>query len=424
MLSGSELLDSIGYVSGDLSEKIVMEGRLYKGVAASCVINHRFEASFTTSTSWGEVDVTKGSGPVSVAPGVWLPTGAQVLEYWSEPSGWLKVELWIHINDFCGTFNTDAGWHLAARDDAHVRFGGAEVSFSRGQYEVGETAEINYKIGYARSAKTDSPGGSSGWSAALYSHAAGSVVRDWTLPGPDPGQNTGFAQGTLSYTVQASDFRSGGCSAGSQNYLEITLYNNLVFTEEKRSTVIDQRALAPPAPTISLDKPEYVLGDSMSITVTAQPNSETGETICGIKLTIFYEEGGIVLLEPKDLSGNEVTYIYNSLPDDGTVSVEAWSYDTGGRPSDIAKASVRVRDPASTELIDITLVAFIMVALIVIGIVILLPLPYLNAVPLNVRGIISTVLIGSAVGLFIYFVLVPILIQNFCWLLKPMGVAC
>ncbi len=413
----TELLDSGRYITGEVgaSEKVVIEGMLTKGLSVSCVVDHRFDVYITNSNDWGSADFSFGSGALNVFPGTWTKTGAQILSSWTAESGWLKVELHFKIYDLCGTFPIDRGWQLMSTDMAYVRWGGAELSFDRTQYEVGETATIHYKVAFARSAKTDSPGLSQGWSFSLFSYAQGRQVHTELIPGPNPdGSDGNFVENNIYYTIQPEDFRSGGCSAGANNKLEATLYNNLVFTESVVSTTIDERRLAPPAPSITLDSTEYFIGDSLIIQAVADPNPTTQIPICGMNIRILYDEGGVELVDI-NLVGDAVEYRYNNLPASGIVKIEIFSWDENARTSAIASASINVLDPereGDVE-IDIFFLVLVMVILAIVAIVILFPLPGIKRLPLNVRAWIAVLLFGIDFGLIVWFFIVPVVVAVF-----------
>ena len=421
---GSELLDSIRYVTGVIkSEKIVVEGAIFKGFAASCIKDSEYRFQFTSGNSWGPVDRTKWVGAFDLIVGGTANAGFRTLDSYPTAGGWVRAEFWVNIFDFCQTFNLDKGWHLAVRDDARIVNGAGEVAWNTGTAQVGQTVTATYSIGYAESSKIDNPL-TGGWTLDIFSGARGSNVPGFSgkvLTGANPDSGPEIVPGSVDYTISEEDFAlTDRCGvATSKNYLRVTIHNNLVSADTDSLTTVDKLALAPPAPIITLDKTQYEIGDSITISLVANPNTQTNLPICGIHLTIAYSDLAVDPLFDGDVGafiGDELGLIaektYFALPDDGRLIITAWSYDAASRGSVPSEASVMVIDPtAEEEGIPIFILVVIMVSLIVVAIILLLPIPGISSIPLPVRGLVSTILIGISVGMFVLFFVAPAVCQ-------------
>ena len=424
---GNQLLDSIRYVTGPLqSEKIVLEGSIHSVLfAATCIKNSEYRFQFTTGNVWGPVDMTKWVGAFDLTRGGWANAGFRSLDSGTYPSagGWVRAEFWVHVFDLCLISDLDKDWQLAARDDARIIDGSGDVNWNTGTAQVGQTVTAAYEIGYAYSSKFDG-GLAGGWTLDIFSGARGANVPGFSgkvITGADPDTGPEIVPGSVDYTVSEEDFAlTDRCNvASSKNYLRVTIRNNLVKADTDSLTTVDKLALAPPAPSISLDKTQYEIGDSITIVLVAEPNAQTQLPICGIHLTIAYSDLAADPLFDGDVGtfiGDELGLIaektYFSLPDDGRLVITAWSYDAASRGSVPSEASVMVIDPTDpTEGIPIFILVMIMVSLIVVAIILLLPIPGISSIPLPVRGIISTILIGISVGMFILFFVAPAVCQ-------------
>jgi hypothetical protein len=406
-LTLDQLSDSSHYVSGKVSEKVVVAAQIQKhSLSFQVVTDMKYVYTFTTGNVWGEPD--RVYHPTQTSSGVgWIVIKTDIWNFLPAASGYLRVQFFIELSEPWGSL----GWGLVAQDDSYVVRGDGSVAWTAGQYVVGQEAVADYTVGYARSAKTEDALLSEGWTVSVYSGAQERDVINKVIPGPAPG---GSPDATVSdavkYMVTDADFAlTDSCAvATSRNFLRVTIFNNLVSTAMDKATTVDVLSLAPPIPGMTLDKSAYEIGDSITIQLTASPNAETNLPICGIHLKVAYRTLSSQPLVDIDLAGDASEYTYFSLPDAGLLIIEAYSFDAGSRNSDMAEGSVDVKDPTSEpEGVSVFLVVLAMVVMFIVAILILLPIPGLVNIPLKVRGIISTVLLGSVVGMLIIFFVVP-----------------
>ncbi len=427
-LNLDQLLDSTRYITGatkESGEKVVAAAQIMKtSLSFQCVTGVRYLYFWSVGGSWNEIQSREWhpqQDSISLI-GAWIVIKTDVGDLGERfgyatyaASGYLRAQFQIKLNNF-GCDGGDLGWATVAQDDAYVVRGDGSIEFDRDQYQVGETATMTYAVGWSRSIKQSEGGSDLGWAYSIHSQAQGTTVQSGVIEGPNLGDGDGIATGNLYYTIQPADFVSGGCSAGSDNKLEVFLTNNLVLTKEDAATTIDQRDLGPPAPVVTVDKTMYYIGDSLTVQFTAEPNPTTNEPICGMHLRIYYELGNIEL-HSADFSGDAAEYTYNALPDAGLIMIEVDTWDEASRTSTFGKASITVHDPECVEgepnctgPINIFWIVLIMVVLAILSFVIWLPMIPL---PPTAKLWISIITWGVILGMVIYFFIVPIVVEFF-----------
>jgi hypothetical protein len=392
-----EVSDSIRYITGKVSEKVVMAGTFKKvGVSLAAIAQYQFDVFFTTGVSWGEK--VESFGPFSIPFSI-------STEYNTEPfiftlpasAGFVRIQLLGLVEDPIG--NPIKTWKLFAQDDAYVKQGVGSVQFLADRYEVSQVARAEYTLGWATSSKITGPS-TQGWTITIFSGAQGKIVKTESVPG-----NKDITKGIIEYKVVPEDFKlTTFCGeASSLNFLRVEVFNNLVQNDNDDATTIDVAELGPGKPTIALDKRTYKVGDSLTVSLAAEPNPETNLPVCGLRLKIFYKDPVSTLVDT-DLKEGQNTYTIGALPDKGVIVVESWSFDAAGRPSEISVAEVRVfgeNDFIAGEIPVMVIVLFVIWSLVGLLLVALrrkLPLPSAALVLILLIGY-ALIVLGFAMGI-------------------------
>lgn len=413
----TELLDGGRYIVGPSPEKVVFEGMAKKALNLRCIRDSEFRVFATTGSSWGSPVKIINLGGISTNPISYTPTGSRIYAELPSYSGYLKVELWIRSMDFCGTLNNDEGWHLAIKDAAHIKSGAGSVEFDRRQYEVGDTAVVTLKLGFAQSSKMDSP--QSGiWTFELFSYAQNRAVHSETFSGPDPYGDDDILQTTIQYTIQRSDFRlTESCSiAGALNKMTATIFNSLVETDSMDATTIDLAELGPPKPSLNVNKAKFVIGEGMDVGISTSENSETQLEVCGVSLLIAYDNPITELVDVNlDIDGSgKAYYTISALPSRGLIRIEAYAWDAAGRPSDISVLFVEVVDPGEPA----DQIPWFIFAVLGITLVLALLILFIPFIPPQARIVISASALGIALWIMFFWWALPA-IMNWWFSIKP-----
>lgn len=268
----SELIDDHFYISSwtdiEESEKIVIQGKLVlDDLGEGLVINGEYKIFATTGAEWGD--------PVHKFRNLDFPSGAvdSVLfesKIWTIDGnfeGWIKVELHVEFSVW--------GWRKMAYDCAKVESGKGEVDFVKGIYEIGDMAELELDLGYAKGQ----------YKLEVKALTSGEMLFDGFVDESREGRVT-----RMEFLVKASHVGIGTWPDCPDNIIEAKLWNELFPKAEDEAAVTDIETLGPQKPTIELSSPAdgkaYRTGEIISITVKSEPNLQTEAPVKEYRLRI------------------------------------------------------------------------------------------------------------------------------------------
>jgi hypothetical protein len=373
---GSETLDSIRYITSPEkdsdSEKVVTSGgwcRIEKSVLY--ITAYRY-VLYLYDGGWKEEEVKEHDVRITEgnpALGECWYTPAEIFSIPYGQDGFAKMELEVEI--------VHTNWYVLVKDTAWVKEGKAEVSWLKTRYEVGETAQLEYRTGYCLSSKNDNPESGNCY-LRVFSYGKGEYVIDQVVP-----QNT---KKIVEYKVTMADFST---DAGCQNYLKATIENKLVEIDDDETTVIDFAELGPSKPTIKTDKASYTVGDTIHIEFKSKVNSETKLPIEKYHIQISYIEPTVVLVDEWTTS---TEYSFSGTVEKGTIAIEVFCQDEGCRPSEINTKFVKVYEKGNPlgDLPIPWMVILLLLVMLVIGIAIMY---FVKGVPLPIKLIVLIILL-------------------------------
>lgn len=275
-----QILDATAYSSpfrkGDPGGSIYFEAKAcwdFQGIIGQTELSVKkveYRVFFTKSAAgWGEPEIINmGEKEVITCDKGWSAFGAEVRQ--ALEVGWLKLDVTIWLY---GGLGEGDKYYYAAADSAYIYDGASDIVRPVTGYlaKVGETVEVQFKLGYACSKsatnpneKTQAEGG--GWTAAMYSDAQGMAkVAEWLDLGCGGERTPNYV--SRYYTVVDRDFDN---SHGCNQTLYIQLYNNLFMSAEKAIYTLDiTRAFELPKPTLKASSLAIVVGESVTVTANS-----------------------------------------------------------------------------------------------------------------------------------------------------------
>lgn len=254
-----ELLDSTQYITSWLdngdSEKLVAQAKVDDlGFGNALPFGCRYLWSVNTGLGWGSLDPpiqeVACDADLFRTPGFHFAVAERTLH---QPLvGGVRVEFQLFIG-WDLIFRHDYEWRTVVKDEARLLPGVGDVFFDRPNYAVGQTAEIRVCVGYASSTRE---GGD--WRVELF----GPETDSWDFPDnvctPSPS------------AVRQHTFQTPG-------QYRVELRNTIVGVKDDDAAVVDDLDLAPRLLFVKVEPPgTRSVGDSMTVTITAEPNPSTG----------------------------------------------------------------------------------------------------------------------------------------------------
>lgn len=330
-----EINDDHFYVSAwttdDDSEKIIIQGKVLVLPTAFARVNEAaYRIYLTSGDSWGE--------PVKVFKNLEVLMGEfqigdevtwehKVFEIQGSFDGWIKVEFWLR---FGGVFEIiGGGWGKMAQDTAEVQSGKGDINFVEGIYEIGDMAELELDLGYAKGQ----------YKLEVKALTTGEMLFDGFLDESLEGKVT-----RMDFLVKGSYVSIGTWPDCPANLIEAKLWNELFQKAEHETAVTDIKTLGPDKPTITLSNPAddiaYRSGETISITIKSQPNIQTQAAIVEYRLRI--SPGDIIKENSTD---GKFTF---KPPHRGTYKLIASCQDAVCRRSEVLTKEITIYDKGET----------------------------------------------------------------------------
>lgn len=385
-----ELLDTTKYITSWLangdSEKIVAQGQIrYRFPAGDLLRECRYAWYLNDGLGWKAMDPTYqfvGCGP-NTLPDQWAALDAVERTLHSPIVGAVRIELQLLIGLL------DPSWQVLARDEAYLLPGVGDVWFSKGTYAVGENMIMNYKVGFASSSKE---GGA--WSIRLYEPAdrGGALFKSWSVA-----EDT---RGSLSLPVTSSMFQ-----ASTSNIFRVELLNTIVGVKDDDAAVVDDFDLAPVIQSILIEPPgTRRVGDAMTVTVSAAPNSRTGLPI--EEYYFHIRQGQADVLQDSWQASPVTTFTIQS---DGDVQVNACVRDAE-RTTCAERINIIVENPDKPWAEDDSGVAgapwwiWLLIGVFIAG---AFGVQLLSPIPPGGRNLLSLFFLGAIGVLLMVYIVIP-----------------
>ena len=142
-------------------------------------------------------------------------------------------------------------------------------------FEEGSTVHLSVDTGYA-GAMT----GEKGWRLAIYKPTQTQPLAVWWLEDDLRGYE-------ITWTIPKGTWTPGGLEA---NRLQVYLTNTVIDQAEVTFFVVDNISKMPGEPIIETDKPKYVEGETVTLTLTAEANPITQAPIKSFYVEIRYDD--------------------------------------------------------------------------------------------------------------------------------------
>jgi len=142
-------------------------------------------------------------------------------------------------------------------------------------FEEGSTVKFSVDTGYA-GAMT----GEKGWRLAIYKPTETQPLATWWLDDDLRGY-------IISWTIPKGTWTPGG---RDENRLEVYLTNTVIDQAEVTFFVVDNISKIPSPPTIETDKPKYMKGETVKLTLTAEANPITQSPIKKFYVEVRYND--------------------------------------------------------------------------------------------------------------------------------------
>jgi len=198
-------------------------------------------------------------------------------------------------------------------------------------FEEGSTIYLSVDTGYA-GAMT----GEKGWRLAIYKPTQTEPLKVWWLDDDLRGY-------VVSWTIPKGTWTPGG---RDENRLEVYLTNTVIDQAEVTFAIVDNISKMPGVPTIETDKPRYMKGETVKLTLTAEANPITQSPIKEFYVEIRYDDPQSPDFDRMRVPAYHVSGLtYRgttrfTAEQSGELIISAMSWDEAGRYSD----KVTVRD--------------------------------------------------------------------------------
>jgi len=198
-------------------------------------------------------------------------------------------------------------------------------------FEEGSTVYLSVDTGYA-GAMT----GEKGWRLAIYKPTETQPLATWWLDDDLRGY-------VVSWTIPKGTWTPGG---RDENRLEVYLTNTVIDQAEVTFAIVDNISKMPGVPTIETDKPRYMKGETVKLTLTAEANPITQSPIKEFYVEIRYDDPQSPDFDRMRVPAYHVSGLtYRgttrfTAEQSGELIISAMSWDEAGRYSD----KVTVRD--------------------------------------------------------------------------------
>ena len=419
---GTELLDASAYVGGfkadGSSEKMVAQGFAFR-YTSSCIsaVKHGIMWWFKSLSGDYPAENTVPYVPITIEgytrplPSPWvlirndfsstpIASGAcpnSATGYTSLATikgnfiGIVRAEFYIEFTDF---FHTNS-YHLVSADEASVNpgWGLINVQNSESLVAAGEDLQISYDVGAACSVAEASDSGC-GWTLSLRNRDTGATPSGWTDKTP-----ADFSNGVYRVRVNADWF-----TLGQRNEYEVKLFNQVNLQDAKIFVTIDDRTLAPGTPTVTISPaPPYRQGNSLTITASATPNSQTNNAINDFHFVVRQGDRIFDVVVPAANNRASTTYV---IPDEQVdVQVQVTAFD-GERTGGVSRQILVVLDtdldnrPPGDQISGPWIwIVLAIVAVILILVTIFMPLPmFWRIIMIGAAIIMLLVAYASATG--------------------------
>jgi len=244
-------------------------------------------------------------------------------------SNLLVVEDWAYLAPGIG--RVDVLGANSIRQDGTTYTEGTNREVPLYVFEEGSTVYLSVDTGYA-GAMT----GEKGWRLAIYKPTQTEPLKVWWLDDDLRGY-------IVSWTIPKGTWTPGG---RDENRLEIYLTNTVIDQVEVTFAIVDNISKIPGVPTIETDKPRYMKGETVKLTLTAEANPITQSPIKEFYVEIRYDDPQSpdfdrMYIDAYHVSG--LTYRGTTrftAEQSGELIISAMSWDEAGRHSD----KVTVRD--------------------------------------------------------------------------------
>ena len=192
-------------------------------------------------------------------------------------------------------------------------------------FEEGSTVHLSVDTGYAGAVT-----GQKGWRLAIYKPTQAQPLAVWWLDDDLRGYE-------ITWTIPKGTWTPGGLEA---NRLEVHLTNTIIDQSEVTFMVVDNISKIPEKPTIETDKPKYLEGETVTLTLTAKSNSITKAPIKTFYVEIRYNNPYSADFDKFYVPAHHVSGLtYRGTTkfeavESGKLIIYAWAWDEEGRYSD------------------------------------------------------------------------------------------
>lgn len=272
-------------------------------------------------------------GDVEVEYGVQFSIPSLTFHLKGEFIGGLRVEVWFDMRYRNCIVGNEVGHEdkMGSKDEANLRSGYTEITWEESRYQIGDTAVLELRLGYSTSRIGDGQGG---YFLTVEAQAIHEIIFENFLPSDWEGTTK-----HMEFEVKGEYFDSEPPCA--DNSIKATISNTLFPQSEDWTAVTDFEALSPGDVQVTLSSPSdgdgYRTGETISITVTGEPNEQTQAPI----LDYF------MYISPSDITENNSNGRFTFIPGHrGEFKLQFKCQDTFCRPSPVKTVKIMVYDPA------------------------------------------------------------------------------
>ncbi len=380
-VNGGEMLDSHAYVTSwdtnGLSEKIVMTGHIRKDAAWTSIWDigynqYQYRVYFPSAVQVAMSDakvngtaVTEWDSPIVVASGSgvnllysynWYVMNPMIVYIQGPCVGVVTVELYVlHYWDAGKPFTSGQGqWNKMQSDQANLLSGIGSVTVPQDVVEEGTAVHMNVRTGVSHSEVSTATGG---WTLQIFEPGTNPEVSNsvWSQNVADN------YNGVVDWIVPAGAYKNPMNSttpANWDNKYIVTLTNELFDQSHAWLFAIGAGMMAqiPNKPTFEVLEGDmsnggYTQGGSITIELTAKKNP-IGYDVKDFIVSVQYIKAGggdstVIISDTHYTATKEDNSTFTTVfdfvvPEPGTVSVWADSYDDHGLNSGVAKLNLAV----------------------------------------------------------------------------------